>query len=292
MRFVNPQSDVAFKKIFGSEDKSEILISFLNAVLDLRGEHEIVEITILNPYQAPIIKGLKGSILDVRAIDKRGVTFIVEMQLERQGHFGKRVLYYASKAYVSQIKSGEDYPKLKPVIFIGILNFSIFDGSDYISRHLILNKKTFEQELKDIEFNFIELPKFTKSEEELASTIDKWVYFLKHTKDLEVIPKQLSTPKELKEAFEIAEQHNWTEEELDLYDYWELKDASHIDALETARKEGKEEGKEEGRKEGRKEERIEIAQKLLSLNIDIEKIIQATGLSKGEIEKLRADENL
>ena len=83
MKFVNPKNDVAFKKIFGNEQKSEILISFLNAVLNLTGEKEIQAIKILNPYQAPKIEALKYTLLDVRAKDKRGVTFIVEMQVER-----------------------------------------------------------------------------------------------------------------------------------------------------------------------------------------------------------------
>ncbi|OQX15992.1 MAG: transposase, partial [Desulfobacteraceae bacterium IS3] len=75
MKFVNPKNDVAFKKIFGNEKKKEILISFLNAVLDLRGNKEITDIDILNPWQAPKIEGLKYTLLDVRAKDKRGVTF-------------------------------------------------------------------------------------------------------------------------------------------------------------------------------------------------------------------------
>ena len=82
MLFVNPKNGVAFKKIFGNEQHKEILISFLNAVLNLHGVHEIADLTILNPYQAPKLAELKYTLLDVRAIDKRGVTFIVEMQIE------------------------------------------------------------------------------------------------------------------------------------------------------------------------------------------------------------------
>ncbi|MCP4131705.1 MAG: transposase, partial [bacterium] len=79
MEFVGIKTDIAFKKVFGNENKREILISFLNSVLGLDGVHEIKTITILNPYQAPKLEGLKETILDIRAVDKRGVTFIVEM---------------------------------------------------------------------------------------------------------------------------------------------------------------------------------------------------------------------
>jgi predicted transposase/invertase (TIGR01784 family) len=109
MKFVNPRNDVAFKKVFGNEEHEEILISFLNAVLDLTGDKEIQEIELLNPYQAPKIEALKYTLLDVRAKDKRGVTFLVEMEVERVAALRKRFTYDASKAYVSQIERGEDY---------------------------------------------------------------------------------------------------------------------------------------------------------------------------------------
>jgi len=87
MKFVDVKSDIAFKKVFGNENKKEIKISFLNAVLDLKGDKEIKEIEILNPYQAPKIEILKETTLDVRAKTKEGTNFIVEMQVEKEPHF-------------------------------------------------------------------------------------------------------------------------------------------------------------------------------------------------------------
>ena len=175
MRFVDPKNDLAFKKIFGDENRKEILISFLNAVLDLKGTHEIASIEILNPFQSPKIEMLKYTVLDIRAIDKRGITFIVEMQVEEVEGYRKRFQYYAAKAYSGQIERGEEYPKLNQVIFIGILNFIAFESKNYQSRHLILNLETKDQDLSDIEFNFIELPKFKKTETELTTLLDKWI---------------------------------------------------------------------------------------------------------------------
>jgi predicted transposase/invertase (TIGR01784 family) len=205
------------------------------------------------------------------------------MQLERQSFFAKRALYYTSKAYVGQIDKAVNYPKLNQVIFIGIMDFIFFGGDDYICRHLILDEKTHKQVLKDLEFNFIELPKFHKTEHELENTMEKWIYFLKHADDLQVIPKELSETKEIAEAFEVVEQHNWTKKELEYYESWEMRRASEINAIEAAKMMGEEQGIEKGRKE----EKIEIAKNLLALELDIEKIIQATGLSAEEIEKLK-----
>lgn len=269
MKFVNPRNDVAFKKIFGNEQKKEILISFLNAVLNLTGEKEIQEIEILNPYQAPRIEVLKYTLLDVRATDRRGVTFIVEMQVEKVAGLRKRFAYYAAKAYVSQIERGEDYPKLNQVIFIGILDFVEFETAHYLTRLQILNTETYQQEIEDLEFNFIELPKFTKQDHELETILEKWVYFLKHADELEVVPASADTDP-LQAAYEVANTFGWSREELELYDYWGIRAQDERGmvqiALETQQK--------------------QIARNLLAKGVDLNVIAETTGLSAKEIAAL------
>ncbi|OAD18812.1 hypothetical protein THIOM_005584 [Candidatus Thiomargarita nelsonii] len=215
MKFVNLKNDLAFKKIFGNENKKEILISFLNAVLDLKGAFEIQTIHILNPYKMPHLVDLKESSLDVRATDKRGVTFIVEMQVEQKPFLRQRFSFYVAKAYSSQIERAVDYPKLNQVIFIGIFDFNEFNNEHYLSRHQTLNCETLEQDLAEMEYNFIELPKFTKKESELKTILDKWIYFLKHAEDLEVVPKHAKQTKVLKTAYEVADRFNWSRQELE-----------------------------------------------------------------------------
>ena len=258
----------------------------LNAVLGLEGEHAIAEITILNPYQAPKIDLLKETNLDLRAKTQQGVTFIVEMQVEKEDFFAKRALYYTSKAYVGQIQRGDQYPKLNQVIFVGILDFSLFDGDDYLSTHLIVNQNTLKQEIKDFELNFIELPKFHKQEQELDTIIEKWVYFFKHAGNLTVIPKPLSEPPELIEAFELLEQHTWTQEELDIYESWLIRDASHLYALETAKRDGFKQGLEQGRKQST----LDLADTLLQDGMPLEQVMKYTGLSREELEQLQQGE--
>ena len=125
MKFVDVTNDIAFRKIFGNENKKISLISFLNAVIKLPELKKIVEVTIENPYQLPNLSGGKSTIVDVKATDQRGNTFIVEMQVAEADFFSKRVLYYTSQSYTSQIDSGDKYHKLKPAYFIGILDFNI-----------------------------------------------------------------------------------------------------------------------------------------------------------------------
>jgi len=287
MRFADPKNDIAFKKIFGNENKKEILISFLNAVSDLQGQKAIIDIEILNPYQAPKLKDLKETNLDIRAKNQEGITFIVEMQVEKQVFFDKRALYYTSKAYISQIERGDNYPRLNQVIFIGIMDFSIFEGADYLSKHLIMDQKTLQQTIKDFEFNFIELSKFHKQSDELESPVDKWVFFFKHAGNINIVPKPLSETPEIVEAFQVAEQYNWTEEELAVYDYWEMKEAARKDAMETAVREATEQGIQQGIQQGQHKEKVRVAQNLPALGVEVETIIEATQLSREVIEQLR-----
>jgi len=152
MKFADPKNDIAFKKIFGDENHKEVLISFLNAVLDFQGEQTIVEVELTNPYQVPKIEALKETILDIKVTNQKQEHFIVEMQKKDLGDFAKRSLYYTSKAYVNQLDAGKNYHKLKKVYFIGLLNFTMFEGQSCISRHLILNQETNTQDLDDFEF--------------------------------------------------------------------------------------------------------------------------------------------
>ena len=287
MKFVNPRNDVAFKKIFGNEEHHEILISFLNAVLDLSGDKEIQEIELLNPYQAPRIEALKYTLLDVRAKDKRGVTFIVEMQVERVPGLRKRFAYYAAKTYVSQIERGEDYPKLNQVIFIGILDFEEFDTPHYLTRLQILNTQTYQQEITDLDFTFIELPKFSKREAELATVLEKWVYFLKQADTLEVVPASADFVP-LREAYEIANQFGWSRDELEVYDYWSIRAQDERGRAQLAIEEAVQAAVKETAEKTRGEEKRSAACKMLADGLEPAVIMKYTELSAEDIAILAA----
>ena len=254
MQFISPQNDFAFKRIFGNEQHKEVLISFLNSVLGLSGERQVVEVKIVNPYQVPRLEQFKETILDIKATCQSGREFIVEMQVEQQHYFHKRALYYSSKAYVEQLPRGEAYPNLKPVYFIGILNFKTHSNSAYLSRHLILDAVTHEQYFHDFEFCLIELPKFTKHDSELSSIVDKWIFFLKYLgsrggedKDFASI---FADEPPLLQALEIARYHRLSKEELSVYEYQEKRRLIEAENARTQRSEGRAEGLVEGERIG------------------------------------------
>jgi predicted transposase/invertase (TIGR01784 family) len=273
MKLADPKNDVAFRKIFGNEDKKVILISFLNSVLNLEGDRKIIDLDFRNTFQLPRIAGLKSSIIDVNVKDQAGTMYIVEMQLSQVIAFDKRIQYYVSKEYSSQIEKGDDYSKLTPVVLVGILEFDYFEGNSYLTRHLILNMETKKNELKDISFIFIELPKFGKELNECITLTDKWIYFIKNAENLDVVPPDV-IDEGLKEAYSESDKHNWTKDELDSYDYFLMREQDERGRVELAEEKAK------------KSNTLEIGKNLKLVGVDLQSISKATGLSIEEIEKL------
>ena len=285
MKFADPKNDVAFRKIFGNEAKKVILISFLNSVLNLEGNRKIIELDFRNTFQLPRVAGLKSSIIDVNVKDQSGTTYIVEMQLSEVVSFDKRIQYYVSKEYSSQIEKGDDYSKLTPVVLVGILEFEYFEGNNYLTRHLILNMETKKNELKDINFNFIELPKFKKDLKECKTLTDKWIYFIKNAENLDVIPPDV-TDEGLKEAYTESDKHNWTKDELDSYDYFLMREQDERGKVELAERRAEQKGIEKGLEKGIEQEKIQIAKEMKNDGVALEKIIKYTGLPASDINNL------
>ena len=290
--YLNPRNDIAFKKIFGEDKNKDILIHFLNDVLGKKDCDAITEVILTNPTQLPEIAGSKESILDVLCTDKSGAQYIVEMQVSGQKGFVKRAQYYASKAYSSQAKQSDEYHNLKEVIFLAILDFVMFkDEPNYKTDHIILNKETHAHELRDLYFTFIELPKFTKTNpSELLTYEEKWCYFFKHAGELDNMRGFLATiqddAKIIQKAYDVLEAHNWTEEELKMYDRMDKinKDAKAREAYQFDS--GKEQGLEQGIEIGKEQITLNIAISMKKLGLPDEQISLITKLSLAIIQHL------
>ena len=285
MKFVDITNDIAFRKIFGNDSKKKSLISFLNAVIDLPRNEQVVEVEIINPYQLGKLSGGKSTIVDVKAKDEKGNMFIVEMQVAEFDFFNKRILYYTSQGYVSQLNQGVHYEKLRPVYFIGILEFEIGQNSNYFSRHKVLDVETKEQIIQDVEFNFIELPKFNKTIDQLESSIDQWTYFIKNAENLTVIPESVKD-EGLKEAYIEASQQNWTQLELDDYLRAAIKERDDIGRIEFAIKKAVKNAVKNAEENTEKNTKLEVARTMKLEGYSTKIICKITKLSKEEIEKL------
>ncbi len=175
-KFLDPKLDLTFKKIFGTEKNSSILIHFLNDILGCTEVNVIQEIEFINTALNPEFASERQSIVDVLCQDSVGNRFVVEMQLARDKGFEKRAQAYAGKVYSRQ--SGR-YNDLKKVFFIAISNCILFPKkSNYISTHTIRDDETNEHDLQGFQFVFIELPKFKKDKvEQLTNIVERWCFF-------------------------------------------------------------------------------------------------------------------
>jgi predicted transposase/invertase (TIGR01784 family) len=283
MRFLDVKTYFAFKKVFGSERSKPLLINFLNAILEYAGEYAITDLTIIDPYQAPIIKGMKDTYVDVKALLANGNTVIIEMQVLNVEGFEKRVLYNAAKTYAAQLDKGEQYTLLNPVIALTFADFIMFpEQADTLSRYKLLETQTLAHYSDDVELIFVELPKFTLTLDKLNNIHDKWIYFVKHAGKLDYIPDALMIEASINEAFGIANKAGLTQEELDAqekrHDFIRLQRGSIEKALN--------DGQAKGRTEGAREKALEIARNLLDV-LDDATIADKTGLTESEVAGLR-----
>ena len=250
MKFIDPRIDFAFKKIFGSEDAKDILISFLESLMGLEGDRRIREVTILDPFLAPRIREMKHSVLDVRCKDHRGISYIVEMQVQKTRAFLKRIQFNAAKVYVNQITRGEDYPKLNQVIAITITDFTLFEAFDHcVSHHQTREMITGKSLLQDVVYWFVELSKFDKQLDELDHVLDKWIFFIKMAARLQEIPDELQEAP-FCHAFEKARMANMDTDELEYYDKAGMAIEDTRGAIELAEEEGMERGVHIGEQRG------------------------------------------
>lgn len=282
-KFLDPKNDVAFKKVFGSEKHKDILIHFINDILELQGNNQIEDVEYLSPIQDPEIASKKQSIVDVLCKDRNGIQLIVEMQVAPTKGFQKRAQYYAAKAYSRQLNSGQEedgrYQNLKEVIFIAIADCIIFpDKSEYKSDHVILDKNNYDHDLQDFSFTFIELPKFKKDKiEELSNIVEKWCFFFKNAAKTseEDLKKLIGSDLVIEQAYDALSQFNWSEKELVAYDQEIKRIRDNIAALDYQYD------------KGREERNKEIAINMLKQNLDNSLISSVTGLSTDDILKLK-----
>lgn len=269
MKFINPKTDYAFKKIFGSDQSQDILISFLNAIV-YQGETVIVSLEIIDPYAPGRISGLKTTYFDVKALLNNGENVLIEMQAFNVPAFGKRLLYNTAKMYVNQLKLGEVYPELRAAIGVAVTDFIMFqEHSKVISQFTLKEDELLlNYQHSPLKLVFVELPKFNKTLEELTNITDKWLYFLRKAPDLEVIPASMSIVPEIEKAFTIADRVNLSLEEIDDLEKREQFERERIGAIELAKAQGLTEGLTQGRTEG-----IQIGEQRGQINL-IKRLLQ------------------
>lgn len=282
---------MSFKKLFGTQQNAAITASFLNAILERKQGEQIISVQIMDPTNLPEGGQEKISFIDVKCVDEQGNKYIVEMQVNAQKDFFQRALYYSAKVLIEQFVPRKPYATLVPVIFVGVLDFTLFDKTtDYLSPHGVVDLKTKELSTRHVEFHFIELSKFKKTLADLKTDTDKWIYLLKEADEMNEIPRQMADKEEIVQAMKILERGCWSQRDRDIYEKEIDLERQRISEEETALEKGFNRGIKQGIepriKEGEEMTLIKIARKLLASKMTPKAVSRATGLSTDQIKKL------
>jgi len=274
-KYINPFTDFGFKKIFGEEANKDLLIDFLNQLLKEKGT--IISLTYLKTeYLGANVEDRKA-IFDLYCQNDKGEKFIIELQKAKQKYFKDRSLYYSTFAIQEQAEKGEWDFKLQSVYTIAIMDFIFDDKPEHhqVFRHDIQlmdihRKEVFYDKLR---FVYLEMPKFSKTIDELDTHYEKWLYLLKNLSSLDKIPDKFKE-KIFKKLFDVAAIANYSKNELLAYQdslkhYRDLKNV-----MDTKFEEGK------------MERNIEIAKNMKAEGFTLAQIAKITGLTETEIATL------
>ena len=284
-KFINPFTDVGFKRIFGQEINKDLLIDFLNALLD--GERQVKDIKFLNKELLPIFESDRGLIYDVYCTDENGEQFIVEMQNKEHVNFRERTVYYLSQAISRQGEKGVDWKfDLKAVYGVFFLNFSMTNLPRKLRTDIVLaDRDTHEQFSDKMRYIFIELPLFTKEEDECETDFERWIYVLKNMETLQRLPfkARKAVFEKLEQIVDIA---GLSKEDRLKYDESIKVYRDQLAVMEYERLQGEARGEARGLVKGRAEGKIDVARSMKADGMPIETIARYTGLTPESIERL------
>jgi len=277
-RYINLFTDFGFKRIFGTEENKDILLDFLNTLL--ADKQMIIDLQFLNTEMLGSNILERKAIFDLYCENDKGEKFIVELQRAKQEFFKERSIFYASRAIDDQSKRGKWDYNWQAVYTIAIMDFEFAGmGHENVKSDVILYDTENQMQFSDkLRFIYLEMPKFKKTEDELESNYDKWLYLLKNISELDEIPPRLQAFL-FKKIFNLAEVSNYAPKDRIQYEESLKEYRDYYNTIATAEK--------DARMEGRKEEKIEIAKSLITQNVDIQVIKNATGLTQTEIEELK-----
>ena len=284
-RYVNPLTDFGFKKLFGEEPNKDILISFLNEILPER--HRIEDLSYAKNERLGISELDRKAIFDLYCTATTGERFIVELQKAKQNYFKDRSVFYSSFPIQEQAKKGNWDFRLDAIYTVGILDFVFDDHKDKEQLYHVVELKNQRNEVfyDKLKYIYLELPKFKKTEEELTTDFDRWLYVFRHLAELDRRPVALQN-RIFEKVFEVARISAFTPGEREAYEeslkyYRDIKNV-----VDTSREEGHEKGREEGREIGREETTREFVKGMLAAGLPMDRIQEITGFDRDEIERI------
>lgn len=284
-KFINPFTDVGFKRIFGQEFSKPLLLDFLNSLLE--GEKHIVNLTFLDKEQPALYDEDRSLIYDIYCETDEGEHIIVEMQNKSQPYFKSRSIYYISESIARQGERGSSWNyAIDSVYLIAFLNFIPLDFKQQFRTDVVLaEKNTVDQFSDKLRMIYLQLPLFKKEADECENQVERWIYLLKNMETLSRLPWAAQSAV-FKKLESIADVGAMSRDERLKYDEALRKYRDTINVFEGVRMDGLMEGRMEGRKEGQRSEKMENARKMKIYGLALDMIAEITGLSIEEVRGL------
>ncbi|MDD0821747.1 Rpn family recombination-promoting nuclease/putative transposase [Bacillus cereus] len=303
-QLVNLRIDFAFKQLFGTNGSEDILIAFLNAMLQESLESPIASLQLEDPHLHREHANDKLLILDISATLDTGTKVNVEIQLNNNHDMMKRSLYYWGKLYTSQLQKGMPYSALRKTITINLLNFIMFlDHKEFHTKGTLWNTQQQKLLSDDIEIHIVEIPKLTEQwhEEKVNPWKDpfaRWLLLLSANEDehLTKLLEDIAMNQDpiLQKAINKWERMSQDSSFRQAYDAREkvlMDEAAKFAHAETegmkrGMEKGLEKGIEKGRKEGVQQGKIQMIKSMYDLGIPLETIAKASKLSVHDVERI------
>ena len=236
-KYINPLTDFGFKRIFGTEANSDLLMDFLNCMLPLKSP--IAKITYKNVEQIPNLEDDRKVIYDLFCVDEEGNELIIEMQKARLTYFRDRSLFYLTFPIQSQSVRGSWNFKLSPIYYLSLLDFYYEpEHTALLEREVQLKDQQNEVFYPKLFLKYVQLPVFQKAETELSDRKEQWLYYLKHLEEMEQIPQIFKSDKIFIKGLKIAEIAALSEPEFQTYQLSRMQYLEIRGVVETAYDEG------------------------------------------------------
>ncbi|KEZ50895.1 Rpn family recombination-promoting nuclease/putative transposase [Metabacillus indicus] len=288
MKRLKPLNDFVFKKLFGENKDKDILIGFINAVLDI----EVEDLYIVEEKLDKDKIDDKQGILDIKAICHSGEKINIEVQLVNEHNMIERTLFYWAKLYAEDFKAAEKYSDLNRTITINLLGFTLLDEIEsFHSIHKISDTKTGKTLTELLELHFIEMPKFSSITPDVHNSLHRWLLFLREDKNNQQNLEEVFILDQLvAKAEDKLRRLSADEETIRLYQLREKYLSDQKTQMDGARKAGWNEGRSKGLDEGKSEKAAEIAKNLLKVpGMSIQDVSDYTGLSLDEVKELEKE---
>ena len=292
-KFINPFTDVGFKRIFGQEFSKPLLLDFLNSLLE--GEKHIVNLTFLDKEQPALYDEDRSLIYDIYCETDEGEHIIVEMQNKSQPYFKSRSIYYISESIARQGERGSSWNyAIDSVYLIAFLNFIPLDFKQQFRTDVVLaEKNTVDQFSDKLRMIYLQLPLFKKEADECENQVERWIYLLKNMETLSRLPwaAQSAVFKKLESIADVGamsrdERLKYDEALRKYRDTISVFEGVRMDGLMEGRMEGRKEGRMEGLMEGQRSEKMENARKMKIYGLALDMLAEITGLSIEEVRGL------